>query len=104
MSKYYTNLLELIGKWSKTRNNSDTKCILSNAGLNDHWYHRYQLIPRELDAFFAEENLRNEFIRSTVHGNDFKETADSSRHTCYHCGGKNHSHLMSNIPVNKIPR
>jgi len=104
MSKYYTNLLKLIEKWRKSRSTGDTRCIYSNIGKSDHWYHRYQLIPQELDAFLIQENLRNEFIRSTVHGNDFKETADKLRHICRHCGGKNHNHLMSNIPVNKIPR
>jgi len=104
MGKYYKVLLDLIEKWRKSRDSSDTICIYNNMGKNLHWFHKYHLLPMELDAFLIQENLRNEFIRSTVHGNDFKETADSSRHTCYHCGGKNHSHLMSNIPVNKIPR
>lgn len=101
---YYQKLLFMIHIWKRSvyQDSKNTKCVYDNLDKNQnhqHWYHKYQLLPKELDAFLIQEDLRREFIKVP----EFRVIAEQTKPIpCRHCGGTNQHHWVSNIPLNNI--
>ncbi len=97
----YRALKEKIKKWDEetTKNGKDTECIYQNSDKSSHWFHKYQTIPTEYDAFLIEELVREEFKKI----GEFRDTAiQAAPGPCRHCHGKNNQHIFSGLPLSMV--